>query len=162
MCEVEDIRDDVCGCRAEEQNRDGGDHERAAEEEGLIPRTKKVVKEPTAEEVERHMATHIPFRDWCPHCVAGKSKTDPHFKGNKGERTVPKISLDYMYMTTGKQEEQMGMPILVGREEQSGWYMAAVVPSKGKCAHAVQKDVKRSAIRNVCGGGRAEIGRSTR
>ena len=44
-----------------------------------------------------------------------------------------------MYMTTGKREEQMGMPILVGREEQSGWYMAAVVPSKGKCAHAVQK-----------------------
>ena len=33
----------------------------------------------------------------------------------------------------------MGMPILVGKEEQSGWYMAAVVPSKGKCTHAVQK-----------------------
>ena len=44
-----------------------------------------------------------------------------------------------MYMTTGKQEEQMGMPILVGREEKSGWYMAAVVPSKGRCAHAVRK-----------------------
>ena len=31
------------------------------------------------------------------------------------------------------------MPILVGREEKSGWYMAAVVPSKGRCAHAVKK-----------------------
>ena len=76
VCEVEDGRDDVFGCRAEEQNHDGGDHERAAEGEGLIPRIKKVVKKPTAEEVDRHMATHIPFRDWCPHCVAGKSKTD--------------------------------------------------------------------------------------
>ena len=84
---------------------------------------------PTAAEVEQHMATHIPFREWCPHCVAGKSKIDPHHKGARGERTIPKISLDYMYMTTGKQEEQMGMPILVGREEKSEWYMAAVVPT---------------------------------
>ena len=63
MCEVEDGEDDVFGGKAEEQNRDGEDHERAAEEEGLIPRIKKVVKKPTAEEVERHMATHIPFRE---------------------------------------------------------------------------------------------------
>ena len=33
----------------------------------------------------------------------------------------------------------MGMPILVGKEEKSGWFMAAVVPSKGKCAHAARK-----------------------
>ena len=84
------------------------------EEEGLIPKIKKVVVKPTQEEVERHMVTHIPFREWCPHCVMGKSKTDPHLKRSRDERIVPKLSLDYMYMTTGKQEEQMGMPILVG------------------------------------------------
>ena len=33
----------------------------------------------------------------------------------------------------------MGIPILVGKEEKSGWYMAAVVPSKGRCTHAVRK-----------------------
>ena len=97
-----------------------------AEEEGLIPKIKKVVTKPTPEEVERHMVTHIPFREWCPHCVAGKSKIDPHLKRSRDERAIPKISLGYMYMTTGKQEEQMGMPILVGREEKSGWRMAAV------------------------------------
>ena len=99
-----------------------------AEEEGLVPKIKKVAVKPTQEEVERHMVTHIPFREWCPHCVAGKSKIDPHLKKDKDQRVIPKISLDYMYMTAGKQEEQMGMPILVGREEKSGWYMAAVVP----------------------------------
>ena len=104
-------------CEVDEDGDDRG----GAGEEGLVPRIKKIVAKPTAEEVEQHMATHIPFRDWCPHCVAGKSKIDPHIKGNKAERTIPKISLDYMYMTTGKQDEQMGMPILVGREEKSGW-----------------------------------------
>ena len=111
MCEVEEDDGDVFGYKAEQLNRGGEDHEGAPEEEGLIPRIKKVVTKPTAVEVEQHMATHIPFRDWCPHCVAGKSKIDPHLKGNKGDRTIPKISLDYMYMTTGKQDEQMGMPI---------------------------------------------------
>ena len=116
----------------DERNAGAEDHEES-EEEGLIPKLKKVVTKPTPEEVERHMVTHIPFREWCPHCVAGKSKIDPRLKRSRDERAIPKISLDYMYMTTGKQEEQMGMPILVGREEKSGWYMAAVVPSKGRC-----------------------------
>ena len=77
VCEVEDGEDDVFGSRVEEQNRDGEDREGAAEEEGLIPRIKKVVTMPTAAEVEQHMATHIPFRDWCPHCVAGKEQDRP-------------------------------------------------------------------------------------
>ena len=35
---------------------------------------------PTEEEVEKYNATHIPFRSWCPYCVAGKAKCNPHFK----------------------------------------------------------------------------------
>ena len=85
------------------------------------------------------MVSHMPFRNWCPHCVAGKSKTDLHKKGGNEERAVPTVSLDYMYTRTGKEGEQLGIPILVGREEKSGWYMAAVVPNRGKCAHAVKK-----------------------
>ena len=30
------------------------------------------------EEVEEHMVTHIPFRDWCAYCVKGKRKSQPH------------------------------------------------------------------------------------
>merc|ERR1711873_84906 len=106
MCEVDE---DAFEYKAEELDRGSDDHKEGANEEGLIPKIKKILAKPTAEEVEQHMATHIPFREWCPHCVAGKSKIDPHIKGSKGQRTIPKISLDYMYMTTGKQEEQMDM-----------------------------------------------------
>ena len=32
-----------------------------------------------------------------------------------------------------------GMPILVCRDNKTGWYMSRVVPRKGKCAHAFQQ-----------------------
>ena len=85
MCEVDEAGEDVFGYKAGQSNRGGEDHEGAPEEEGLIPKIKKVLAKPTAAEIEQHMATHIPFREWCPHCVAGKSKIDPHLKGKKGE-----------------------------------------------------------------------------
>ena len=50
-----------------EVDEEGEDHEGGAEGEGLVPKIKKIVAKPTAAEVEQHMATHIPFRDWCPH-----------------------------------------------------------------------------------------------
>ena len=56
--EVDEEDGDVSGYKAEERNRDGEDHEGEAEEEGLIPKTKKVVTQPTAEEIEQHMVTH--------------------------------------------------------------------------------------------------------
>ena len=47
------------------------------EEEGQRPRVRKSQPMPSKREVEEHMATHIPFRNWCAHCVRGKSKSDP-------------------------------------------------------------------------------------
>ena len=117
MCDVDEANEKLFEYKAAEQ--EGGEHDHGEEEEeGLVPKIKKVVPKPTPEEVEKHMASHIPFREWCPHFVAGKSKTDPRLRG--------------------KREQQMGM-ILVGREENSGWHMAAAVPSKGTCAHAARK-----------------------
>ena len=55
-----------------EQERDEGG------EEARIIKGKKMVRQPTQEEYDEHMRTHIPFRKWCPHCVKGKRKNDPH------------------------------------------------------------------------------------
>ena len=33
---------------------------------------------PTVEEIRRHQATHLPFRDWCPECTAGSADDWPH------------------------------------------------------------------------------------
>ena len=85
------------------------------------------------------MATHIPFRSWCAHCVAGKGKTNPHRADVSKERSIPEVCLDYMFMQSGSSEEQLGMPILVAKDRKSGWCMAGVVPNKGRCAHAVRR-----------------------
>ena len=30
---------------------------------------------PTQKEMEEHNITHLPFRSWCPHCIAGRRRT---------------------------------------------------------------------------------------
>ena len=115
------------------------EEEQGAEEEGMKPKTKSAPIMPSRKEVEEHMTTHIPFRNWCAHCVRGKSKSNPHRQTLRDINEVPEVSLDYMYMGSGSDEEQLGMPILVARDRKTGWYMAGVVPNKGKCAHAVRR-----------------------
>ena len=54
---------------------------------------------PTPEEVEKHNATHIPFRNWCPYCVAGKAKTEPHKQSELCKPDgVNVVSMDYAFM----------------------------------------------------------------
>ena len=44
------------------------------QEEGQVLRSRKGAKQPTPDEVRAHRITHLPFRDWCPVCVAGRAK----------------------------------------------------------------------------------------
>ena len=39
---------------------------------------KGIRPKPSQEEVDRHMATHLPFRSWCEFCVRGKAKNAVH------------------------------------------------------------------------------------
>ena len=73
--------------------------------------------DPTPQEIEDHEATHVPFRDWCRHCVRGKGKLDAH--GNIGaeeEHTIPHLSMDYCFMG---QDESKTLPILVLKDHGS-------------------------------------------
>ena len=40
-------------------------------------------RQPTKAEVPRHNLTHLPYRSWCPECVKGRAKADPHKDKNK-------------------------------------------------------------------------------
>ena len=67
------------------------------DEEARIVKGKKAVRQPNQEEYDSHMRSHIPFRKWCPHCVKGKRKNDPHrTPKEKEEREIPTMSWDYM------------------------------------------------------------------
>ena len=57
---------------AEEEEEGEGDLEEAQK-----PKYKVVSDRPLKKDVLEHMVTHMPCRDWCPHCVRGKSKSCP-------------------------------------------------------------------------------------
>ena len=54
-------------------------------EEGREVRGQKPVYKPSQAEWEAHMRTHIPFRKWCPYCVRGKCKGNPHMTTHKSK-----------------------------------------------------------------------------
>ena len=46
-------------------------------EEGRAPVLRKGPRTPSRQELEEHMVTHLPFRDWCVHCLNGRGRNDP-------------------------------------------------------------------------------------
>ena len=64
-----------------------------------IPRTPEP---PTDAARMAHNATHVPFRDWCPICVASRGLSSPHRRVvvNKTADTLPKFQTDYMFIRT--------------------------------------------------------------
>ena len=56
--------------------------------------------EPTQREREEHEAAHMPFRDWCAHCMMGRGRTHHHIEKQKSEDESrrPIIAMDYFFM----------------------------------------------------------------
>ena len=68
-------------------------------EEAQVPMRRKPAGTPTEEEVRAHRVSHLPFRDWCPECVAGRAKEWPQRARNSPETlTVPEVHLDYCFI----------------------------------------------------------------
>ena len=55
---------------------------------------------PTQKEREEHEATHVPFRDWCTHCMIGSGRTHHHVtkQRSEDETTRPTIAMDCYIM----------------------------------------------------------------
>ena len=54
----------------------GGD----ASQEGQQVKLRVVGKAPSQKELDEHMATHLPYRNWCKHCISGRGQNDHHRK----------------------------------------------------------------------------------
>jgi hypothetical protein len=55
------------------------------------PNPQKLAEAPDERTQQLHMLTHLPFQDWCPHCVA-------HLRdGSVKDSGVPTISFDFAY-----------------------------------------------------------------
>ena len=78
-----------------------GEAEDDAEEEAEVQRPLRDPGMPTQKEWDEHMLSHIPPRPWCPHCLRGKGKDSPSLrvKGCFAESLVPRIRMDYAFLT---------------------------------------------------------------
>ena len=61
------------------------------------PMRKADPKTPSKEEVEEHELTHIPFRNWCRHCVRGRGKEEACKREGRVPE-VPEVHIDFMFM----------------------------------------------------------------
>ena len=57
--------------------------------------------QPTPAEIAEHDLSHIPFRPWCADCVHGKAKDKQSRRlcGSYSESHVPRVRLDYCFLT---------------------------------------------------------------
>ena len=95
-------------------------------------RTPKMMKDPgapTQAEVDSHYVTHLPFRPWCPACVAGQAKDKPHHKRKDAEKDIDEIVFDYGFLGTEGLKETL--PVQVMKDIRRGLINAHVVPRKG-------------------------------
>ena len=78
--------------------------EAEVEEYGIRrPMKKTGPREPTREEKEDHETLHIPFRDWCRHCVRGRGKEEACRKDGRTPE-VPEVHTDFMFMGEEKSD----------------------------------------------------------
>ena len=94
-------------------------------------RTLRTLEPPTDAARMAHNATHVPFRDWCPVCVASRGRSSPHRRAvvNKTVDTLPKFQTDYMSILTVA--ESKTQPCITLVEMRSGVVISFMCARKG-------------------------------
>ena len=97
-------------------------------------------KLPMEEEVKEHfLSGHMPYRNWCHHCVRGRGRERDH--GKKGEdeqQGLPEYHMDYCFPGDEFGER---LTVLVVIERYTKMKKAVVVPNKGSTGSYVAKMV---------------------
>ena len=108
--------------------------EERGDEEGEEARTSRGVKAPikvSKQEREEHERTHMPYRGWCRYCVLGRGRKMAHQKEREEQGVpVPRISMDYFFMSEEDKKASKN-PIIVMIDEESGDRYARAVGQKG-------------------------------
>jgi len=100
--------------------------------------------EPNEAERALHELTHIPFKSWCPACIAGRARRDHHqsqASRDAPERSVPVISMDWFYVKgndrhlefmnrVGEEDKEPVLTVLACIDRSTGMMQAIPVPNK--------------------------------
>ena len=82
---------------------------------------------PSEGEVEQHELTHLPFRNWCRHCVFVPRVKKAHTVSRSSPGGVSQFATDYVFMG----EDGRPITILAGFDGLTRAFFVNVVPCKG-------------------------------
>ena len=103
----------------------------STDDEGRAPRKLRDVTRVSREEREEHEITHTPYRSWCDYCVKARARNAQHARGRSPEKSgVPKVSMDYFYMSS-QDEAASTNPLIVMLDEETKEKYARAVGRKG-------------------------------
>ena len=96
----------------------------------------RMVSEPTPEEREAHQAFHLPYRNWCQHCVAGRGRATMHKKVSRliSAAGAMMLSCDYGFLRRDRLEEET-VPVLVIKDALTGMVGFHMADTKGVVRH---------------------------
>jgi len=120
----------------EEFDQSGIDGEEGSEvgEEARAPKIRRAPRGPTQLEREQHEATHLPYRDWCAHCVRGAGESTPHKRkvvdAEAELEKIPRMVLNYHFMSTRDAENGDNL-VLAMKDESTGNRHLRAVGQKG-------------------------------
>eukprot|EP00971_Amphidinium_carterae_P127518 2526631-Amphidinium_carterae.1 len=96
-----------------------------SQQEANIPCTLKTPTVPTHAEIDKHNLTHLPYRDWCKHCVQGERK-QYHQKGGLCKQRITQI--DYAFLKSDNDRHHA--KVLTMFKSTTGLGHATMVPYK--------------------------------
>ena len=70
-------------------------------QECVVPRILPDPGQPTQKQLDDHRVDHLPFRPWCPECVAGRATGEQHIV-RKDPKQISTFSMDYLYCTKSR------------------------------------------------------------
>ena len=114
-----------------------------------MPKIRKGPKQPTQVERDNHNRTHLPYRDWCKHCVQANANSNPHvYEKNLEVPEFATMHLDYWFMRNGTGEGLR--TILSIKDDYSKACMGYDCEKKGRSGNLAKWIVKE--IERFCHG----------
>eukprot|EP00971_Amphidinium_carterae_P164678 3264733-Amphidinium_carterae.9 len=98
-----------------------------SQQESNIPKTLKTPTTPSQSEIDEH----LPYRDWCKHCVQGKSRQHYHQSGGLTKQSIRQIDCAFLNLDLKNDNNKHNATVLTMCESTSGLGHATIVPYKG-------------------------------